>query len=494
MFQQLKNDYEKNTGATVYDSLTGLFNHGFFSVLLELEIKRSKRYGKTITIALIDIDSFSQCNQRLSPIAGDRILKEIAGCITANIRQIDLASRYVGDVLAVIFIESNTQEALVPVERIRRAVEEKYDGVPTISVGLSSYPDDGGDGPGLIAKAKEALSQAKISGKNKVQFFQKESPSDICSSPTILVVDDEPLNVTLLEANLLPLNYKVIKAYNGKDALGLLSKTDVDLILLDVMMPVMDGYEVCRRVKGSEATRLIPIIMVTALDDIEAKIAGIEAGVDDFLTKPPNKVELLARTRSLINIKRLNDNLTSIESVLFSLAKTVEAKDKYTQGHVERVANLALTLGRKIRLSTREIEALKYGGMLHDIGKIGVPREILNKPGPLEPEEWEIMKNHPDIGHKICQPLKRVLGSALEVIRSHHEKLDGSGYPDGLRGDEISKAARIMAVVDIYDALTSDRPYRKAMTAEKALDILRDEASKDKLDKEVVGCLSELVH
>jgi putative two-component system response regulator len=226
---------------------------------------------------------------------------------------------------------------------------------------------------------------------------------------------------------------------------------------------------------------------------MEAKIKGIEAGADDFITKPPNKMELIARTKSLIKLKKLNDNLTSIEYVLFSLARTVEAKDEYTQGHVERVSKLAITLGKKMELSDREMEALRYGGILHDIGKIAVPGDILNKPGPLSPEEWEVMKNHPVAGYNICLPLKKNLGYALEVIRHHHEKLDGSGYPDGLKNEEISATARIMAVVDIYDALVTDRPYREGMPLEKAVEILKQEANSGKLDKVVVGHLIEVV-
>jgi putative two-component system response regulator len=332
-----------------------------------------------------------------------------------------------------------------------------------------------------------------MQGKNNIHFFEKEINTGSDDLPTILIVDDDPRNLKLLEGILFSINCELLKATNGIDTLNIVRKTSVDIVLLDVMMPEMDGYEVCRQLKASEATRLIPVVLVTALDDTEAKIKGIEAGADDFVTKPPNKMELIARTKSLIELKRLNDNLTSIEYVLFSLAKTVEAKDGYTQGHVERVSKLAITLGKKMGLSDREMEALRYGGVLHDIGKIAVPGHILNKPGPLSPEEWEVMKAHPVAGYNICLPLKKNLGSALEVIRHHHEKLDGSGYPDGLKNEEISPAARIMAVVDIYDALVTDRPYREGMPLEKAIDILKQDANNNKLDKMVVSHLIEAV-
>jgi len=494
MEQHLNIDYEKEIGVSFTDNLTGLFNNGFFQLSLEREIQRSQRHGEMFSLALIDIDSFARYNKVQGFVKADRILKKIAGLIMSNIRQVDMAARYSGDVFALILLRTDTQAALLPTERIRQAVEKMSEGETTISTGLASYPNDAKQAEGLIKKAQEALKKAKIRGKNRVHFFEKERIATSDTTPRILVVDDEPRNLKLMEAMLLPLHYRVIKASNGEDALSVVEKMDLDLILMDVMMPGMDGYEVCRRLKGSESTRLIPVVMVTALDDTESKVKGIKAGADDFITKPPNKTELLARTKSLINVKRLNDTLTSIEDVLFSLAKAVEAKDSYTQGHTERVADLAVSLGKKMSLGENEIAALRIGGVLHDIGKIGVSEEILNKPGPLNREERRIIEHHPDIGHKICEPLEKTLGPAMDMIRHHHEKLDGSGYPDGLKKEEISKAARIMAVVDIYDALVTDRPYRKGMAKKKAWDILNQEAEQGKIDKEIIDCLAEIVN
>jgi putative two-component system response regulator len=261
-------------------------------------------------------------------------------------------------------------------------------------------------------------------------------------------------------------------------------------VLLDIMMPDLDGYEVCKKLKAGD--RFLPVVFITVLDDHEAKMRGIEAGADDFITKPLNREEVLARIRSLVNLRRLNKDLTSIENVLFSLASAVEAKDSYTEGHTKRVADLAVDLGRKLLLGDQDIESLRFGGMLHDVGKIGVPGTILNKPGPLESDEWDIMMSHTDLGYRICLPLIKTLGSALDVIRHHHEKLCGSGYPDGLKGEEISMPARIMGVVDIFDALTTDRPYRRAMTVDEAIVVIRKEAKEGKLDTQVVEALAEL--
>jgi putative two-component system response regulator len=255
----------------------------------------------------------------------------------------------------------------------------------------------------------------------------------------------------------------------------------------------MDGFETCRRLKQQEHTRLIPIILLTALNDADSKLRGIEVGADDFISRPPNQAELLARTNSLINVKQLNKNLTSVENVLFSMARAVEAKDKYTQGHIERVASLAVAISNKMGLGGKETKALRYGGVLHDIGKIGIPNDILNKPGPLDANEWKIMKKHPEIGYKICLPLGNTLGLALDIIRYHHEKMDGSGYPYGLEGEEIPMVARIMAVADIYDSLVTHRPYRKGMSRDKAMEIIDKEASEGKLDIHIIELLKRLV-
>jgi putative two-component system response regulator len=307
--------------------------------------------------------------------------------------------------------------------------------------------------------------------------------------PTVLIVDDEPKNVKLLKAMLAHEEYQILETVKGEEVFPVVSKHNIDLILLDVMMPGISGYDVCSQLKSKEETRLIPVVLVTALDDSESRIKGIEAGADDFVSKPPNRSELLARVKSLIRVKSLNSRLTSIENVLFSFARVVEAKDAYTQGHIERVADLSVAIAGKIGLTGKQIRAVRLGGILHDIGKISVPNGILNKPGKLDDDEWQIMKKHPDVGYKIAYPLKDNLQSALNVIRHHHEKLDGSGYPDGLLGKEITVEARIMAVVDIYDALITDRAYRKAMGREKAFEILRLEAEAGKLDHDIVHLL-----
>jgi len=293
----------------------------------------------------------------------------------------------------------------------------------------------------------------------------------------ILAVDDSRENLELLQALLHVVGYKVITASDGEEALAMVEKESPDLILIDTMMPKMDGFEVCSRLKGRDETRLIPVLLVTPVQETEHEVKGFEAGVDDFLYRPINSVELVARVRSLVRTKRLNDRLVTIESTITALAIAIEAKDPYTEGHVDRVASYAVVLGKEMGLTPSELRLLREGAVLHDVGKIGVRESVLLKPGPFNEDELNQVKAHPILGEKICRPLQqdRLI---LQVIRHHHERYDGSGYPDGLRGENIPLAARIMAVVDAYDALTSDRPYRARLSRDEALQILKDEAGK----------------
>jgi putative two-component system response regulator len=485
--------YEEATGTSFYDGLTGLFNHGFFQLILEREIRRSERQGKPFTLALVDVGGFSRFNLKYGYPAGDRLLKELADLLTKNIREIDWAARFGGDVFALLLVDATAEEARNAAERIQSTVKQRLSDPLDLFIGLAGFPKDALSRSDLLNLAREALSQAKVRGGDGIYFFEPQRLAAGQETSTILLVDDDQRNLKLLEAILSSLPYEILKANDGEEALVLVQKKEVDLILLDVMMPGISGYEVCRRLKTQEKTRLIPIVLITALDDLDSRVKGMESGADDFISKPVNRIEILARTKSLIKNRKMNNSLINIEKVLFSLANAVEAKDRYTQGHTTRVAELAMSLGEKVGLDEKEMEALRIGGMLHDIGKIGIPENILNKPGPLDGAEWELMKQHSDIGHKICRPLGKTLGMALEVIRHHHEKLDRSGYPDGLGAQQISMAARIMAVVDIYDALTTERPYRQALSSEEALQVLKKEAEAGKLDPKVVGDLFKLV-
>jgi len=475
------------------DSATGLFVRSLFLLELDREFLRSQRSGEPFTVALLEVEGPVGASPAAGRAEGPNNLREIGALVRANTREVDLACRYGAGLFALLLLKTSAEVAYVVGERIRRAIQQRFAGAVEVSVGMASFPVDAPDREGLLSRAGEALTKAGSAGRNGVFYFPRPAAAPQEDRPRVLVVDDDRRNVKLMGSYLLPQGYEVLPAYGGEEALSLLAHTEVDLMLLDIMMPGLDGYEVCKRIKSRDATRLVPVILITALDDSRSKVRGIEAGADDFLTKPANREELLARSRALIRVRNLNKSLTSVENVLFSLASAVEAKDNYTLGHTQRVANLAVALGKRLGLSEQEIFALRIGGILHDVGKIGISEEILNKPGRLDEREWEVMRSHPEIGYRICLPLKATLGLALDVVRHHHEKLDGSSYPDGLNGGEISMAARIMCVVDIYDALVTERPYRAEMPKQRALAILNEEAAAGKLDRAVVAELADLV-
>lgn len=310
-------------------------------------------------------------------------------------------------------------------------------------------------------------------------------------SPLILLVDDNEDNIRAMERPLRKKGYRLLKAMNGYEALSITQEKGVDLILLDIMMPGITGFEVCRQLKQSRKYQLIPIVLVTALNQVQDRIEGIKVGADDFISKPFNREELLARVDSLLRIKSLTDQLDSAETVIFSLAEAVEARDHYTRGHTERVGKVAVSIGKEMGFSQDELENLRKGGILHDIGKIGVPDNILNKSGRLKGEELKKMKKHPQIGYDICKHLKTAKG-LLDIILHHHEKMDGSGYPHGLQNVKISLPVRIMTVADIFDALISDRPYRKGLSLKKVYSILEQKVSANLIDPEVIYCLKLL--
>ena len=305
------------------------------------------------------------------------------------------------------------------------------------------------------------------------------------SQPKILIVDDNRVNVDLLKAQLKSFPYTIDTAYDGEEALAKIHQIMPDLVLLDLMMPKISGYEVCRAIKQDKETQFIPVIIITALSELDDKIKAIELGADDFLVKPFNKLELVTRIKSLLNLKALHDDVDRSENILFSLAKALEAKDVYTRGHSDRVAHYSVQVAKALGLDEKEVEILRKGALLHDIGKIGVKEDVLLKEGKLTPEEMAHIKLHPSIGYEICKPLKSI-APCLCCIRSHHERVDGEGYPDNLPGKDIPLSAKIIAVVDSYDAMVTDRPYRKKMPKEDALKIFEKEKKNGQWDVTVV--------
>lgn len=308
----------------------------------------------------------------------------------------------------------------------------------------------------------------------------------------ILIVDDNKVNIELLKAQLKRYPYELEFAYDGEEALAKIHENPPDLILLDLMMPKVSGYEVCRTIKQDPDLQFIPVIIITALSELDDKIKAIELGADDFLIKPFNKLELSTRITSLLKLKAFHDDLDRSENILFSLVKALEAKDLYTRGHSGRVSQYSVALAQALKLPEREIEVIRKGTLLHDIGKIGVREDVLLKPGNLTAEELEHIRAHPVIGYDICKPLKS-LAPCLPIIRSHHERFDGKGYPDQMKGEAIPIEVRIASVADCFDAMNSNRPFRTRMDRKTVLGLFERERDSGQWDPELVDIFIELM-
>jgi putative two-component system response regulator len=301
----------------------------------------------------------------------------------------------------------------------------------------------------------------------------------------ILLVDDDSVVREALEETLTALGHRVVSAQSAEAALEVLEQTTPHLILTDVHMGAMSGIELCARVKADPRWQLTPVVLLTGVSDLAARVAGLAAGADDFFAKPVEMVELRTRLQALLHVTTLLDQLDRAEGVISTLGATIELRDPYTGGHCERLARYAVALGDALGLGERELRALRLGGFLHDLGKIAVPDSVLLKPGPLDAAEWAAMRRHPALGAELVGDL-RTLEDVRPLIRHHHERLDGSGYPDGLRGDAIPVGVRIMAVVDVYDALRTMRPYKAEMTHDAVMRVLFEETEAGFWDPRVV--------
>jgi cyclic di-GMP phosphodiesterase len=323
-----------------------------------------------------------------------------------------------------------------------------------------------------------------------VPFFEADDNAFIPA--TILVVDSEEINRRLLKAIFKTTRYKILEAYRASEATAMLQSEKIDLVILDLMLPEMSGPELCRWMKAHRSTQLIPVLMITNIQGVENEIVGISSGADEFLIKPLHPAVVRTRVRAMLRNKALIDSLEEAETILMALAQTVEHRDKYTGKHCQRLAVSSVMLGEALGLPGQDLTALYRGGYLHDIGKIGIPDAILFKQGQLSDEEWDVMRSHPLRGEEICLPM-RSLAPVLPIIRSHHERWDGSGYPDGLAGENIPLLARILQVADIYDALTTERPYKPALTPEAAFALMEEEVRRGWRDPELVPLFASTI-
>lgn len=301
----------------------------------------------------------------------------------------------------------------------------------------------------------------------------------------VLVVDDDQGVAELLKRLLIKGGYVVDVAHDAAAAMAAVGSNLPDVILLDVVLPDVNGFELCRRLKTDPATRLTPVVLVTGLADQEKRIEGADAGADEFLTKPVDPRELLARVRSLVRLKRYTDDLDSASSIIMALAVMIETRSGSTEGHCHRVANRAVAVGRRFGLGDEDLHTLHRGGFLHDIGMLAIPDDMLRRTAALEPAEFEIVKSHTLVGDALCASL-RSLQSVRPIVRHHHERLDGTGYPDGLRGDDVPLLAQIISAIDLHDAATSARAYQRPLLSSEAIDVLRRQVDQGWRRKDVV--------
>jgi putative two-component system response regulator len=308
----------------------------------------------------------------------------------------------------------------------------------------------------------------------------------------VLIVDDYQENLSALQLLLERQGYDVLTASNGREALHIVHRERPDLVLLDVMMPDVSGLDVCASLKSVAETSLTPVVLVSAVQERALRLEGLDAGADDFLNKPVDVDELYARVRSLIRLKRLTDDLESAEALFLTLGRIIEARDPYTEDHCDRLAQYATVLGTALSLDRADLDTLSRGAFLHDIGKIAIPDRILLKKGRLTPDEYRLMQQHPVIGDDLCRTV-RSFEAVRGIVRHHHERLDGRGYPDQLAGDAIPLLARIVGLVDVFDALTSDRPYRKALAVDVALEMMRRDAIKGWCDPAMLDLFIEVL-
>jgi putative two-component system response regulator len=323
-----------------------------------------------------------------------------------------------------------------------------------------------------------------------IPFFEADDNAPI--SATILMVDNEEINRRLLKGIFKTTQYKILEAHRASEATALLQSEKIDLVILDLMLPEMSGPELCRWMKARRATQLIPVLMITNIQGVENEIVGISSGADEFLIKPLHPAVVRTRVRAMLRNKSLIDSLEEAETILLALAQTVEHRDKYTGKHCQRLAVASVMLGEALGLGAQDLTALYRGGDLHDIGKIAIPDAILFKQGKLTAEEWDVMRGHPARGEEICRPMQS-LAPVLPIIRNHHERWDGSGYPDGLKGEDIPLLARILQVADIYDALTTKRPYKQALSPEEAFAIMEEEVRRGWRDPELVPLFASTI-
>jgi putative two-component system response regulator len=308
----------------------------------------------------------------------------------------------------------------------------------------------------------------------------------------VLIIDDDPAIRRLLHRLLAAAKYDIEEFGEAEPGLARIRQESPDIVLLDLQLPDRSGHEVLEEIRSDPRTRLLPVVMLTGFATTTEKIKATREGVTDFLAKPFSAEELLPRVRSLVLLKQFADEHEHAEHVILTLARTIDARDPHTAGHSGRVADLSERVAARLGLDAAARANMRRGALFHDLGKIVVPDAVLHKPGKLDDEERRIIEEHPVVGYELLSPM-RTMQKTLPIVHSHHEKLDGSGYPEGLAGDAIAPAVRVVTVCDIFDALTHSRSYREALATETAFEILEEGVRKGWWDPDPLGALRALI-
>lgn len=470
---------------TAMDGLTGLGNHRSFHQRLGEQVHRVGRYGEFFSLAMIDVDHFKAYNDAYGHQEGDTALKDIAEIIRRQIRESDFAARYGGEEFAVILPHTTKKQALVAVERIRKAIDEHpfANGKVTVSAGISECPSDGVVQNEVLDKADRALYHAKLTGRNRVCLWgaseETRSASDAAadSKPIqVLIIESDREARLMLEDSLRNAGYELHRAANTAEAIKLLRSRKFDIMLSDALLLDTDGMQVIGLASAIHPT--MPIVVTTAEHTRGIAKEALRHGVTDLLVKPFNTNELPVVIERNLERKRLERQMLLEKSTgillqaIDALVAAIDAKDRMTAGHSARVTHISLAIADVLGLPSEERYTLELAARLHDIGKISLPDEALNKEGKLSEEDWAAMRRHPAVGSQIIGSIKD-LSYIATIVRHHHERLDGLGYPDGLQGEAIPFLSRVIAVADAFEAMTSNRSYRPAMSSDMAMAELR---------------------
>jgi diguanylate cyclase (GGDEF)-like protein len=490
------------------DALTGLPNRRAFEERLDDLVTELNGRAGAVAAVIVDIDDFKRVNDTAGHAAGDEMLRRVGLVLRRTVRADEEVFRIGGEEFAIV-VDGGRDAGLRVAERVRLALHGDRRGqpLPTISAGVAALPDDASTKDELLRRADAALYAAKWSGKDRVLAYggaavQPEAkPAPIRKRRILLVDDDAPFRA-LVRATVDPLDLDVDEAANTTEASARIAARRPDAIVLDVRMPGLDGISFCKQLKADATTRAIPVVLLTGTDVAGAQRAARQAGTDAFLRKPFSPLELLTVVERLLgasgermplgagaardgeqvliyahDLGRLLDLERGQRALLqeayretvTALATALESKDTGTRDHSQRVQRYASQLAAAVDPRLLDDASVEYGFLLHDVGKIGIPDRILLKPGPLTTSERRLMETHAVLGEQMLGKVALLRGEGLRVVRSHHERWDGRGYPDRLTGDEIPLGARIFAVADTLDAMTSDRPYRDAGEWEAAV-------------------------